>query len=202
MIQLETERLILRDYRPEDQEDYIRLKSDPETMYYLQDIRFHSRWEGEKDFAKVLADAASSERRFVFLRAERKDTGEQLGSVGYTVESRTPLGKLVGAGYFYLPKFWGQGYGSEAFWRVLEFAFLEDDVYRVTTGCLQENKGSERVMQKCGMKKEAERPCWEWHDGAMKARVEYRLLRQEFQLEAEKRRNMAVSEHPAVFRQY
>lgn len=180
MIRLETRRLILRDYLPEDKEEYILLKSDPKTMYYLQDIQLHSRQEGERDFSEVLADAASSERRFLFLRAERKDTGEQLGSVGYTVESRTPLGKLVSAGYFYFPKFWGQGYGSEAFRRVLEFAFLEDHVYRVTTGCLKENCGSERIMQKCGMVPEAERPGWEWHDGEMKTRMEYRLLREEF----------------------
>ncbi len=181
MIKLETERLILRDHIPEDREDYIRLKSDPQTMYYLQDIRLHSRQEGEKDFEEVLADAASPERRFVFLRAELKETGELLGSVGYTVKSRTPLGKLVEAGYFYLPEFWGRGYGAEAFARVLEFAFSEDNVYRVTTGCLRENKGSEGIMRKCGMILEAERPNWEWHDGAMKTRVEYRLLREEFQ---------------------
>lgn len=181
MIKLETERLILRDHAPEDREDYIRLKSDPKTMYYLQDIRLHSRREGEKDFEEVLADTASPERRFVFLRAELKETGELLGSVGYTVKSRTPLGKLVEAGYFYLPEFWGRGYGAEAFARVLEFAFSEDNVYRVTTGCLRENGGSERIMRKCGMILEAERPGWEWHDGVMKTRVEYRLLREEFQ---------------------
>lgn len=39
MIYLETERLILRDYREDDFEEYYRLKSDPKTMYYLQDIQ-------------------------------------------------------------------------------------------------------------------------------------------------------------------
>ena len=68
MIRLETRRLILRDYLPEDKEDYILLKSDPKTMYYLQDIQLHSRQEGERDFSEVLADAASSERRFLFHR--------------------------------------------------------------------------------------------------------------------------------------
>lgn len=63
---------------------------------------------------------------------------------------------------------------------MLAFAFLENGVYRVTTGCLSENRGSERVMQKCGMIKEAEHVDWEWHDGRMKTRVEYRLLRDEW----------------------
>lgn len=39
MIYLETERLILRDYRNEDFEAYYSFKKDPQTMYYLQDIR-------------------------------------------------------------------------------------------------------------------------------------------------------------------
>ena len=63
----------------------------------------------------------------------------------------------------------------------MEFAFLEDGVYRVTTGCLGENVGSERVMLKCGMIKEAEHVDWEWHDGRMKTRLEYRLLKNEWE---------------------
>lgn len=96
------------------------------------------------------------------------------------MEAGTPVGKIVHAGYFTYPKFWNNGYVTEAFYKVLEFAFLEDNVYRVTTGCLAENAGSERVMQKCGLIKEAEHVDWEWHDGRMKTRLEYRLLRREW----------------------
>ncbi len=46
-----------------------------------------------------------------------------------------PAGKIVHAGYFTYPTFWNNGYVTEAFRKVLEFAFLEDGVYRVTTGC-------------------------------------------------------------------
>lgn len=179
MIRLETPRLVLRDYISADGEEYFHLKTHPRTMYYLQDIQLATRREAEEDLARVLADASSPERKFYFLRAELKD-GTQIGSVGYTVIARTPLGKIAHAGYFYLPEFWGQGYGSEAFRRVLAFAFEEDGVYRMNTGCLTENAGSEKIMQKCGMIKEAERPQWEWHDGKMKTRVEYRLLKEEF----------------------
>ena len=61
------------------------------------------------------------------------------------------------------------------------FTFTENNVYRVTTGCLADNKGSERVMQKNGMIKEAEHLDYEWHDGKMKTRLEYRLLRHEWE---------------------
>ena len=84
------------------------------------------------------------------------------------------------AGYFSYRKFWGQGCMTEALRRLLAFAFEEDGVYRFSTGCLTENRGSERVMQKCGLIKEAEKPDWTWHGGKLKTRVEYRLLRQEW----------------------
>ena len=70
---------------------------------------------------------------------------------------------------------------SEAVQKVLEFAFTQDNVYRVTTGCLAENIGSERVMQKSGLIKEAEHIDYEWHDDRMKTRLEYRLLRHEWE---------------------
>ena len=176
-----TARLILREYQADDREAYFRLKSDPATMYYLQDIRLPSQEAADRDLADVLADQGSPNRRFYFFHIEMKETHEQVGSIGYTVADRTPLGKLVHAGYFTYLRFWNSGYTTEALRRVIEFAFAENGVYRIATGCLTENKGSERVMQKCGMIKEAEHIAWEWHDGRMKDRAEYRLLRPEWE---------------------
>ena len=180
MLYLETDRLILRDFQESDFESYYALKSDEKTMYDLQDIQLHSREEALEDFRQVLADRDRENRQFFFFHMETKDTHEQVGSIGYTVTADTPVGKIVNMGYFTYPKFWGQGYTSEALKAVLEYCFTVDKVYRVTTGCLQENRGSERVMQKCGLIKEAEHVDWEWHDGKMKTRLEYRLLRHEW----------------------
>ena len=181
MIHLETDRLILRDYTDMDFEAYYKLKSDAQTMYYLQDIQARSPEEAMAEFSEVLSDQAASSRRFYFLHMELKDTREQVGSIGYTVTDNTPVGKIVHLGYFTYPKYWGNGYTSEALKRLLEYAFTENHVYRVTTGCLAENKGSEKVMQKNGMIKEAEHLDYEWHDGKMKTRLEYRLLRHEWE---------------------
>ncbi len=181
MVYLETDRLILRDYVKDDLNEYCRLKMDSQTMYYLQDIQLHSLEEGRKDFDTVLSDIDSEKRQFYFLHMELKDTHEQVGSIGYTVIDDTPIGKIVHMGYFTYPKYWGNGYTSEAMRKVLEFAFADNNVYRVTTGCLAENKGSERVMQKNGFIKEAEHIDYEWHDGKMKTRLEYRLLRNEWE---------------------
>lgn len=110
-----------------------------------------------------------------------KETYKQVGSIGYTVMNDTPFGKLVHLGYFTYPEFWNKGYVTESLKKILEFAFTENNVYRIKTGCLRENKGSERVMQKCGMIKEADKKEYEYHDGKMKDRVEYRLLKREWE---------------------
>lgn len=180
MIYLETQNLILRDYCKTDFDDYYRLKSDKKTMYYLQDIQLYSKEEAQSDFQKVLDDVSNLNRKYYFLHIENKATHTQIGSIGYTVVNNTPVGKVVHAGYFIYPEFWGKGYTTEAFKRVLEFAFDENNVYRVSTGCLAENIASERVMQKCGLIKEAEHIDFEWHDNKMKTRLEYRMLKNEW----------------------
>ena len=182
MIYLETDRLILRDYVTGDFDDYFRLMTDDQTMYYMKDIKLDSIESAKENFANVLKDMAGNERKYYFLHMMLKETQEQVGSIGYTVVDNTPVGKIVHMGYFTYPKFWGNGYTSEALKKVIEYAFTEDNVYRITTGCLAENKGSERVMQKCGMIKEAEHVEYEWHDGRMKNRLEYRLLKSEFDI--------------------
>ena len=179
-IRLETERLILRDLTESDFEAYCKLKTDDQTMYYMQDIKLKSIDAARAEFTDVLDDMKRTERKYYFLHMELKDSHEQVGSIGYTVTDETPAGKMVHLGYFTYPWFWGNGYTTEALKKVLEYAFTAGNVYRVTTGCLAENIGSERVMQKNGMIKEAEHLDYEWHDGKMKTRLEYRLLKNEW----------------------
>lgn len=73
------------------------MKMDAETMYYLQDIQLHSVEEARRDFAEVLSDMKSPERKFYFCHMELNDTHEQVGSIGYTVGADTPVGKSIWA---------------------------------------------------------------------------------------------------------
>lgn len=63
MINLETSRLILRDYSEKDEELYYRLKSHDKTMYYLQDIKIHSASEAREEFQNMLQDMNSKDRK-------------------------------------------------------------------------------------------------------------------------------------------
>lgn len=176
MIYLETERLILRDYCVDDFEEYFRLKSDPETMRYLEGSRPVSRAAAHAEFQKVLADQNGPNRKFTFLHMACRDSHETVGSIGYSVVDATPLGKIVDVGYFCFPQFWGKGYTTEALRRVIDYAFREDQVREIVATCFTENAGSECVMKKCGMVKVNVYSAL--HDGAEKEKVKYRLMRE------------------------
>jgi len=180
MVQLKTERLIIRDTLMSDIDGYHRLMSDPENMYYLQDLMTHSLEESRQHVEIAVADVRNPNRTKYYLVIEECQTGAYVGATGYTVTQTTPVGKIVNVGYFILPEYHGRGYMTEAVREVIRFAFEENGVYRIETGCLAENCASERVMQKCGMIKEADRKAAIWHDGRMKDRVEYRLLKGEW----------------------
>ena len=67
MYSFETRRLIIRDYVQNDFEEYYKLKSDTQTMYYLQDIQLYSREEAEEEFDGVLKDIEEEDRKFYFF---------------------------------------------------------------------------------------------------------------------------------------
>ena len=180
MIQLYTKRLVIRDPVLSDIDDWHRLLSDQSTMYYLQDIKTHSIDESRDNLDVAVKEARKPDRAMYYFAVEHGETGAFIGTVGYTVIDTTPLGKIAGVGYFILPEYHGNGYVTEALREVIRFAFEDDGVYRINTGCLTENRASERVMQKCGMIKEAEFKAYTWHDDRMKDRVEYRLLKDEW----------------------
>lgn len=176
-IRLETNRLVLRDHRKEDLLSHHALLSDAEVMYYLPDIKTGTLQESQWNLDLSISEISLVDRQLYFLRIEEKD-GTHVGEAGYTVDQFTPFGKLVGLGYFIRKEAWGRGYTSEAVGEIIRFAFEENDVYRISTGCLGENRASERIMVKNGFVKEATFKNKVLHDGRMKDRVEYGLLRE------------------------
>ncbi|MGF7143424.1 ribosomal-protein-alanine N-acetyltransferase [Anaerotaenia torta] len=181
MINLQTERTMIRDHCYEDLPTHHALFSDKRAMYYLQDIATNTIEESKINLQNAIHEIDKIDRKLYFLRIEDKYSQEHIGEMGYTVIEFTPLGKLVGMGYFIRPKFWGKGYTTEALREVIRFAFEENGVFRISCGCMKDNIGSEKVMIKCGMTKEADFNSFVWHDGKLKDRVEYRILKSEWE---------------------
>ena len=181
MIQLYTERLIIRDHIIDDLIEHHELLSDEKSMRYLPDIKTKNIEDSKENLIKSVEEANSKNRKLYFFRIEDKNTKEYIGEIGYTVIKETPFGKIAGMGYFIKEKYWGKGYVTEALKKVMEYAFEKDNVYRISTGCIKENIGSEKAMKKCGMIKEAEYKEYQLHENKLKNRVEYRLLKYEWE---------------------
>lgn len=189
MIELLTDRLRIRDHQPEDLKDMHRLFSDPIAMRYLPELQTTKIEETWTSLQEAMYPLECPSRTKWFFVVTDRGTGGYLGEIGYTVLTESPLGKVANLGYFYLPDCWGKGIATEAAAAVLRFAFTEAGVYKLETGCLRENIASEKVMKKLGMVREAELVAHTLHEGTLKDRVAYRMLREEW----EKRQTLSPS---------
>lgn len=175
-VTIETDRLIIRDYKETDLDDMHRLWSDKEVMYFLNDIATNTVSETAVYLQTGLANADG--HYFVFCD---KATGQYLGCAGYTISETSPLGKVVHLGYMMLPEHQGRGYMTEVVKEVIKFAFTKDNCVRITTGCYKDNEASRRVMEKTDFRKEGEKIKAQYHFGVMKDRLDYAINKDEYE---------------------
>ena len=150
-ITLETERLILRRFELEDAEQmYNNWATDPLCNRYLS-WELHKSVEETRSFIqKCIEDYDQGSYKWV---VELKDTKELIGSISAVHISKKDLNCEIG--YCYGSKYWGNGYGTEALKRVIEFFLNDCNLYLIEARHISGNPASGRVMEKAGMKKEA-----------------------------------------------
>ncbi len=68
----------------------------------------------------------------------------------------SPTGSLE-LGYFIIPSYRRQGYGTEATKAMMDWAFTQPEVETMTAGCDADNIASQRLLEKIGMKHTATR---------------------------------------------
>lgn len=179
MVTLESERLIMRNYRESDLHDYHKMMSDKKNMYYLIGLTTDSLEQARESMEDTIkCNAEGKSCRFCIAL---KETDRLIGAVGYEIPAITPVGKIADPlGWFMMREYQNNGYMTEAVRRVLEFAFLEDNCIRVVTACFKDNIPTQKVMAKVGFRKEAEKPSAMWLDGQMRDRLEFALNRDEY----------------------
>ncbi len=152
MLSLETERLILRDFLPEDWDAVNAILSDPEVTYFMH---FASWNEAERRewFAWLLQNASNQERDAYIWAVTLRESGVLIGWFG--IETASDLKEAAqrsrSCGYILKRQCWGQGYMPEAMRAVLIYEFTTLGTSRIIAQCNTQNTASVRVMQKCGM---------------------------------------------------
>jgi ribosomal-protein-alanine N-acetyltransferase len=181
MVKLETERLIIRDNIEEDLNELHNLMSDKEVNKYDSDF-YSDSLDSTKNKLKVsIEEAGKKDRRKYWFAIIEKESEEYVGQIGITIVSNQIKNGIGQMAYFIQKKYWGRGYTTEAAKKVIDFTFEDIELHKIITGCLTENIASEKIMKKCNMVKEAELIKHVWHENKWKNRVEYRLLKVEWE---------------------
>src|SRR3981081_1491780 len=149
---LETERLMLREWRDDDVDGLLAMNADPEVMRFIGDGHVHDRAEA----ADMIISFRRSwdEHSFGCWAVERRSDGAFAGFCGVGFLKTFP--ELLGEpeiGWRLPRSLWGAGYATEA------AVAGRDDFFR-TTGydhlislSNPANVASERIMEKLGMRR-------------------------------------------------
>ena len=143
---LETSRLILREFSPDDVDTLALVLSDAETMRFYPapfDREGVERW------------IARNRERYVkngygLWAMILKSTGELIGDCGLTVQSVDGVDEIE-IGYHVRRDLWGQGLATETSRACRDFAFAQLPVERLISLIRPENVPSRRVAEKNGM---------------------------------------------------
>ncbi len=148
MPEIETARLRLRQFTLFDLEDLFRIYSDPEVMRYVG--------KGARTRDETQAGLLSMLKHwelhgFGIWAVVHKMDGQLIGRCGLCFLDSTPKVEL---GYTFAQPYWGIGIATEASHASLKFGFEVLKLNRIVAIAKPENVGSQRVMQKVGMKYE------------------------------------------------
>jgi RimJ/RimL family protein N-acetyltransferase len=148
---LETERLILRQFTPDDVDNLFELDRDPEVMRYLTGGPNTPRDEIEREYIPAYLSYYERFAGYGFWAAVEKATGDFLGWFHFRPGPDDPLDQPE-LGYRLRKSAWGKGYATEGSRALIAKGFSELGVQRVIASTYQDNAGSRRVMEKCGLR--------------------------------------------------
>ena len=148
---LETERLILREWLPEDATPFAKMNSDPAVMEYFP--KKLSMSETEAMILKLQDE--QSRNGMTFWATELKSTGEFIGFVGIRrFDDSLPFGPGTEIGWRLKKSVWGIGLATEGALACLNYGFTRFRIDEIVAFTAIQNTRSMRVMEKIGMKRD------------------------------------------------
>lgn len=175
---LTSPRLILRRFYPSDAADCFSC--------FLADRRVFQFISGQprtqKDIEEWLstADSAYDAPDTYYWAIQKKDDGRVIGEI--FVDDYGERNQWCELDWKIGPEFWNQGFMTEAAGIVAAYLLTRVGFHRVQAKCAVENLGSERVMQKLGMRREGIfREFFFGQDGRFHDVVMYSLLQKDLQ---------------------
>jgi RimJ/RimL family protein N-acetyltransferase len=148
ILELESARLLLRQWSDEDLPEFAAMCADPQVMRYFPAPL--SRLECAALIGRIRGHFA--EHGFGLWALERKDTGAFIGLTGLlNVGFDAAFTPAVEIGWRLAREHWGLGYASEAAWTALRCGFDRLGLKEVVAFTPLSNLPSQKVMQAIGM---------------------------------------------------
>ena len=177
---LETERLVLRNFKESDLEDYWEYVS-------MKEVGPRAGWpaytDKEKARERLLLETTKPNQFAIVLKEENKVIGG-VELMDCKKDRYSNLEIEDGAkeiGCVLSEKYWNKGYMTEAVKEVMRYAFIELNVPVIYTSHAKANIGSGRLQEKCGFEIVGEVPNYRtWIDGNMTGLVERKMTREEY----------------------
>ncbi|MGO1080949.1 GNAT family N-acetyltransferase [Inquilinus sp. CA228] len=152
VVPVETERLILRRFTPEDFEAFHGYHGLPEVARYLyRNPRTPEQSRAALERIGVLKFEGEGDE--LVLAVAARAGGALLGEVLLKWVSREA--RQAEVGYIFAPEAAGRGYATEAARAVLALGFGRFDFHRIFARCDALNTGSVNVLKRLGMRQEA-----------------------------------------------
>jgi RimJ/RimL family protein N-acetyltransferase len=149
-IVLETERLRLRRFTPEDADLLVALDSDPLVMRYITYGKPTPREAYVSIYMPRWFAIYEAQPGLGYFAAEHLNTGEFLGWLHLRDDRIEPA--YVELGYRFKRAAWGQGFATEGSRALLRHGFDTLGLAQVSARTLRDNQGSRHVMEKCGLR--------------------------------------------------
>ena len=141
-MRVDTERLMIREFIPEDVNDLYEILGDEETMIYVEPAYdFHQTQGFLSDFCIGCKGA---------LAAVHKESKKMIGYILFK-EIEEDIYEL---GWIFHRAYWQQGYAYEACSKVMDYAFQKLGAQKIIAETADKEK-SVKLMKKLGMRQES-----------------------------------------------
>ncbi len=168
IIEFNTARLRLRQWKESDREAFARLNANPRVMAFFpnlldrqtsdaifDDLRSQIAERGWGLWAVEVLQAEALQHEA--LQPEALQKGECIGFVGLYIPSPDlPCSPCVEISWRLLPEYWGKGYATEAARAVLQVAFETVRLPEIVSFTSLPNLPSKAVMERIGMLQDGE----------------------------------------------
>lgn len=150
-MRIETERLILREFIPTDDEGMFELDSNPLVHQYLGNNPITTLEQAQQTIQLIRQQYVDNGiGRYAVIE---KESGNFVGWSGlkFVREFENNHVNFYDVGYRLIPTYWGKGYATESAKAALQYGFEVLALNEIYGSANIENTPSRNVLQKCGL---------------------------------------------------